>query len=194
MRRHVLLALAGLGLALASLTATAQQVEVTKEKATKLGKYLTARQAYDLVRADRSKVLFIDTRTRGELAFVGMTLEVDAQIPYAEVNEFWEWDDKSGRFKLDLNLRFGQDVTGKLAAKGLTKADAVILICRSGDRSARAVNLLADMGFTNAYSVIDGFEGDLSAEGRRSVNGWKNAGLPWTYKLEKGKVYLPTRQ
>jgi hypothetical protein len=27
--------------------------------------------------------------------------------------------------------------------------------------------------------------------GQRIVNGWKNAGLPWTYKLVKAKMYFP---
>jgi rhodanese-related sulfurtransferase len=66
-------------------------------------------------------------------------------------------------------------------------------MCRSGDRSARAVDALANAGFTNVYSQIDGFEGDLSKDGRRDVNGWKNAGLAWTYKLDKGKLYFPQR-
>ena len=62
-------------------------------------------------------------------------------------------------------------------------------MCRSGDRSARAINmLLTDRGYTKVYSVVDGYEGDLSKAGRRDVNGWKNAGLPWTYELDKAKV------
>jgi hypothetical protein len=45
------------------------------------------------------------------------------------------------------------------------------------------------------YTVIDGFEGDVGKDGpqagQRVVNGWKNDGLPWTYKLDKDKLYLP---
>lgn len=44
--------------------------------------------------------------------------------------------------------------------------------------------------YTKVYSVVDGFEGDLSAEGRRDVNGWRKAGLPWSYKLDKAKMYF----
>ena len=109
------------------------------------------------------------------------------------MNEFGEWDDKAGRYKLEPNATFSTSIEKLLAAKGLTKTDKIILICRSGDRSARAVNLLADIGFTNVWNQYEGFEGDLSADGRRSVNGWKNAGLPWTYKLDKSKVFLPGR-
>jgi rhodanese-related sulfurtransferase len=67
------------------------------------------------------------------------------------------------------------------------------LICRSGDRSAAAANLLAEAGLKNVYSVVDGFEGDLATQGpkagQRVVNGWKNAGLPWSYNLDKEKMY-----
>ena len=83
-----------------------------------------------------------------------------------------------------------QDVGRLLAAKGLAKTDRVIVMCRSGDRSARAVEKLAEAGFTRVYNQHEGFEGDLSADGRRSVNGWRNAGLPWTFKPDKAKFYL----
>jgi hypothetical protein len=39
--------------------------------------------------------------------------------------------------------------------------------------------------------VVDGFEGDMSKDGRRAVNGWKNAGLPWSYQLAREKMYFP---
>ena len=82
-----------------------------------------------------------------------------------------------------------------MSAAGLDKNDTVILICRSGDRSSRAANLLTDLGYTKVYSVVDGFEGDLlktgPQAGQRAVNGWKNAGLPWSYKLDKSKLYFP---
>ena len=68
-------------------------------------------------------------------------------------------------------------------------------MCRSGDRSAAAANQLAEAGFTAVYSVVDGFEGDVAKDGPtaglRTVNGWKNKGLPWGYKLEKAKLTLP---
>ena len=31
---------------------------------------------------------------------------------------------------------------------------------------------------------------NLGKSSRRTVNGWKNADLPWTYKLEKSKMYF----
>ena len=38
--------------------------------------------------------------------------------------------------------------------------DVLLVMCRSGDRSAMVVDQLADAGFKNAYTNIDGFEGD----------------------------------
>lgn len=187
----VSIAVALLAFGLVSFGAAA--ADIPKEKQTKLGLYLTPAEASSIVKAERAKTLFIDVRTRGELQFVGMTHEIDGQVPFVEMSEFGEWDDKAQRFKLDPNPVFSQSVETLLGQKGLTKADRVIVMCRSGDRSARAVNLLAEAGFTNVWNQVEGFEGDLSPDGRRTVNGWKNAGLPWTYKLDKARVAQPSR-
>jgi rhodanese-related sulfurtransferase len=182
------------GVAMWALTVfAAVAADVPKEKQTKLAKYLTAKEAYEVVKAEGPKTLFIDVRTRAELQFVGMTHEIDGQVAFVEMSEFGEWDAVNNRFKLDANPVFSQSVDKLLTAKGLTKADRVVVMCRSGDRSARAINLLADAGYTNAWNQVEGFEGDMSKDGRRDVNGWKNAGLPWTYKLDKAKVSLPAK-
>ena len=71
----------------------------------------------------------------------------------------------------------------------------IILICRSGDRSSKAQDRLQMASFTRVYSITEGVEGDTAKDGpkagQRTVNGWKNAGLPWTYKLDKAKMYFP---
>ena len=75
--------------------------------------------------------------------------------------------------------------------------DTILVMCRSGGRSAIAVNLLAQAGFKNAYNVIDGMEGDLVEDpdsvfqGQRLKNGWKNSGCPWTYNLTPDRMILP---
>lgn len=177
--------------ALVMMSLAAAALDVPKEKQTKLGKYVTAKEAAEVLKAETAKTLFVDVRTRAEIQFVGYASAIDTAVPFVDMSQFGEWDDKAGRYKLEANPVFSQTVEKALLAKGLTKGDKVLLICRSGDRSGRAADLLADAGFTNVYSVIDGFEGDMSPEGRRSVNGWKNAGLPWTYKMDKTKVYQP---
>lgn len=82
-------------------------------------------------------------------------------------------------------------VSRRPAQKGLAKNDVVVPICRSGDRSSRGADRLADDGDTRVWSVVDGFEGDMGKDGRRSVNGWKNAGLPWSDKLERDRMDFP---
>ena len=165
--------------------------DVSKDKQTKLGLYMTPKETANAIAAEPAKVLFIDIRTRGEIQFVGIATGIDGHVPFVEMNEFGEWDDKNARYKLEPNPTFSTSIEKLLARKNLTKADKIILICRSGDRSARAINLLADIGFTNVWNQHEGFEGDLSPDGRRTVNGWKNAGLSWSYKLDKSKVNLP---
>lgn len=164
-------------------------------KQTASGRYLDAREAYVLKKKLGAQAYFVDVRTRYEVTYVGMPTVADANIPYVEHPDDAPWDDKAGRFKLDVNSDFGPGLARRMATKGLGKDDVVILMCRSGDRSARAANLLSQLGYTNVHSVVDGFEGDVASsgpkQGQRTVNGWKNAELPWSYKLDKDRMYFP---
>jgi rhodanese-related sulfurtransferase len=182
--------LASAALALAvSLPALAVDVaKVPEEKRTKLGLYVDSKEAYAMKRDLGAKALFVDVRTRAEAQYVGLPTVTDAIVPLVELSPT-EWDDKKGRLQLVPQKDFVAGIEARLAAAGLGKGDPVILICRSGDRSAKATDDLAAAGFTRVYTVIDGFEGDLSKAGRRDVNGWKNAELPWSYKLTKEKAF-----
>ncbi len=64
------------------------------------------------------------------------------------------------------------------ASDGLDPSQPILLLCRSGVRSAAAAAALTDAGFTDVYNVSDGFEGDLDHESHRP-GGWRGAGLPW---------------
>ena len=166
---------------------------VPAPKKTKIGLYLSAQEAAGFVDKNASKVLFLDVRTPAEITFLGMPASADANVPYMVEPEFRTWDSVKSTFKLEPSPDFLPDVRRRLAAKGLGPDAAIVLICRSGDRSAAAANLLVQAGMKNVYSVVDGYEGDLATEGpkagQRAVNGWKNAGLPWSYKLDKAKMY-----
>jgi len=167
---------------------------VPEPKRTKAALYMTASEVPGFIQAQggAGRVLFLDIRTRAEAVFVGMPTTVDALVPFVELQELMtDWDAQRNSYKLEPLQDFLPEVRRRLAAKGLQPTDAVVLICRSGDRSGRAANRLAEEGFTRVWSVVDGFEGDLDKDGRRSVNGWKNAGLPWSYKLDKGRMYFP---
>lgn len=60
---------------------------------------------------------------------------------------------------------FVHEVNRRLRDKSPRKIDIMVLICRSGDRSRRGANRLADDGFGRAYSVVVGFDGDSSPRG-----------------------------
>ena len=162
-------------------------------KRTRAALYLEAKEVPAFVEAQggAAKLLFIDVRARAEAMFVGMPAPVDALVPFVDLQELMtDWDPQRNAYKLEPMQDFVPEVLRRLRDKGLTKTDIVVITCRSGDRSSRAANRLTEEGFTRVYSVVDGFEGDLSKDGRRSVNGWKNAGLPWSYKLDKAKMYF----
>lgn len=165
---------------------------LSEKKQTTLGFYLTAEEAYKL-KSEHADVLFIDVRTRAEVAFLGMPNNADANIPYVLAEDFSGWDVKKKTFKFPSNSEFQMAVDKLVAAKGLNKESKIIVMCRSGHRSAKAANLMAKSGYTNVYTMVDGYEGDKAKEGdhkgQRVVNGWKNAGLPWSYKLDRKKMY-----
>lgn len=162
-------------------------------KQTRLGLYHDPAEAAAILETEAARTLFVDVRTQAEVTFIGMPTQADANIPYAVPTDTAEFDEKAKSFKLEANSDFVSEIARRLAAKGLGKKDRIILICRSGDRSARAADLLAAVGYTQVYSVAEGFEGDIAKsgdrKGQRSVNGWKNANLPWSYQLEKSKMY-----
>ena len=167
---------------------------VPEPKRTKAGRYLIAADVPAFIQAQggAGKVLFLDLRTRAEAMYVGMATGIDALVPFVEHQELMtDWDAQRGMYRLEPLQDFVPEVNRRLAQKGLAKADTVVLICRSGDRSSRGANRLADDGYTQVWSVVDGFEGDMGKDGRRSVNGWKNAGLPWSYKLDRDRMYFP---
>jgi len=167
--------------------------KLSKKKQTSLGLYMTAGQAHEHTINNMDKTLFIDTRTPSELNYLGVATVMDAHVPLVFMDTTG-WEEKKHRYLRADNKNFIADVEARLKQKGLTKDDTVILMCRSGKRSAKAVNMLAAAGFTRVYSVVDGYEGDKAKEGKnkgkRAVNGWKNSGLPWTYSLDKDLMYL----
>jgi rhodanese-related sulfurtransferase len=56
----------------------------------------------------------------------------------------------------------------------------VLLLCRSGNRSALAAEAATKAGLSRVFNVREGFEGDLDAQQQRGrQNGWRFHGLPW---------------
>lgn len=166
--------------------------KVAEDKRTQQELYVSAMEAYDRIKTLGEKALFLDVRTRGEVAFLGMPTDADANIPYMTDAGFKEWDDKAQNFKLVPNGEFVRQVEDLVQQRGLAKDSPIFVMCRSGNRSAKAANVLHAAGFTQVYNIVDGFEGDTAKDGprrgERVVNGWRNSGLPWSYKLDKAAM------
>ena len=65
------------------------------------------------------------------------------------------WDAKHKSYVMQDNPLFIRQV------KNIVKPeDTILIMCRSGGRSAKSVDKLAKAGYKNVYNITDGFEGD----------------------------------
>jgi rhodanese-related sulfurtransferase len=158
-------------------------------KQTALGLYVTSKEAYEMWRSKPGEVTLIDVRTPEEFLFIGHA-EMAWNIPLAE--QSYQWDPEKQQLPMSVLPDFVTRV------QSIAKPDDILMVtCRSGGRSAMAVNLLAKAGFKNVYNITDGVEGDAVKDansvfnGQRMVNGWKNSGLPWTYEINPERMVLP---
>ena len=132
--------------------------------------HISPREAYDLLQKEPAAA-FIDVRSDMEYLFIGHPIGA-VNIPWIDEPDFV------------VNPDFEREVR-KLILGGVieyTDHDSVpvILICRSGNRSEEAGNLLISQGFQHVYNVTDGFEGELDDDHHRStLGGWRFSGLPW---------------
>jgi rhodanese-related sulfurtransferase len=168
---------------------TELNANIPKGKQTVLELYITAKEAYEKWKADPEKVMILDVRTPEEYLFVGHPT-MAWKIPLAA--QTYEWDADKGQFL----MKPLPDFVSR-ASEVAKPDDTLMVMCRSGGRSAMAVNALAKAGFKHVYNIIDGMEGDAVEDsasvflGQRLKNGWKNSGCPWTYKLTPDRMVLP---
>ncbi len=166
-----------LGFASQGLTEAPKPDEADKQ--TVLGLYVDAAEALTWV--NQKKAQIFDVRTSEEFVFVGHT-GIAPNIPF----KIWNGEYGHKNAKIEPKLIENKDFV-KEVQKRFKPDDTLIIMCRSGQRSAAAANVLAKEGFKKAYSMVDGLEGDKAKDGpnkgKRTVNGWKNVGNPWTYSL-----------
>lgn len=193
MRKFSLILLMLFSVGCAKAPAPVDFSQLPEKKQTPQALYVTAIQAHDMKTQDPDNVYLVDVRTQGEVEFLGMPVAADVNIPYM-FNDIEEWDSEKYRYKKVPNSNFSLTLAEKLEQSGFNKESTILLMCRSGTRSSKAASLLNKLGYSKAYTVVDGYEGDKVEEGehkgQRLVNGWKNANLPWTYKLPEEKVYV----
>jgi len=117
------------------------------------------------------EAVIVDVRTAEERKFVGQVPETKHVAWMTGISLV-----RNPRFVKELEAKVGKDVV-------------ILLLCRSGKRSAAAAEVAAKAGFRkkagfrNIFNVLEGFEGDLDEQQRRGgfsgFNGWRHAGLPW---------------
>ncbi|HDR16074.1 MAG TPA: sulfurtransferase [Desulfobacteraceae bacterium] len=170
-----------------SLAMAQAPVPSSQKKQTITGNYATALQAYEMWKANPDKVKILDCRTPEEYVYLGHP-EMAHNIPSSVWTGVWNAEKKS--FALKENPDFEAE-----AKKRFKADDTILIMCRSGNRSAASANRLAEAGFTDVYNMVDGFEGDKVKDeesyynGKRMKNGWKNSGAPWTYDLDPKLIY-----
>ena len=130
-------------------------------------KTLTPPEAGRLLASDENATL-IDVRSTLEYEYVGHPPNA-LHVPLKEPPE---WETDSG-FVLKVKAALNQRATPR-------GARPVLLLCRSGQRSALGAELLEEAGFSAVYNILEGFEGERDENGHRSTkNGWRFHGLPW---------------
>ncbi|MGC2048264.1 MAG: rhodanese-like domain-containing protein [Gallionella sp.] len=122
---------------------------------------LYPQEAYEILQSAPGAVL-VDVRTRAELDWVGRVAN--------SVNI--EWSTYPG---MKLNPHFLTQLEQQVDKEALA-----IFLCRSGVRSHHAAAAATNVGYSECYNVLEGFEGNLSDDKRRNTTGgWRAAGLPW---------------
>ena len=115
----------------------------------------------------------VDVRTSAEWTFVGIPFlsEIGKETILAEWQVFPS---------MQINQGFVGDVENALDRLGIGKESTLFMLCRSGVRSISAAQALSASGYSNAFNVMGGFEGDKNHDQRRgTVSGWKFEKLPW---------------
>ena len=171
-----------------------EEEKIRSKLHTVFGLYLTPHEAFNMKKQRGDAVLLVDIRSRAELKYVGASPLIDANIPARFIHPDFSWSDKVSNYRTQPNDHFVEDFEKLLRIKNVNKNTPVILICQSGSRVPRAAATLHDAGFKQVYSQYQGFEGIKAKTGifagKRLVDGWKNAGLPWSYRLRKEAMYF----
>lgn len=131
-------------------------------------KPISAQAAWQICQQD-PRALLIDVRSSMEFLFVGHPKGA-IHIPWIDEPDWI------------INENFVTEIR-KLALGGLHESSGdvpIVLICRSGNRSAEAGDVLIEAGIQKVYNIDEGFEGKLDEHHHRSaINGWRFHNLPW---------------
>ncbi len=126
---------------------------------------VTPQEAFALLQSD-PRVKLVDVRTNAERDWIGRPAVPEAQHGAVQWTLY-----PGGAPNPDFATQLQQSAD---------KEDVVLFLCRSGVRSRHAARVATELGYTQAFDILEGFEGDRDGEGhRKTVGGWCKAGLPW---------------
>jgi len=126
---------------------------------------VTPQEAFALLRSD-PRVKLVDVRTNAERDWIGRPAIPEAQHGAVQWTLY-----PGGAPNPDFATQLQQTAD---------KEDVVLFLCRSGVRSRHAARVATELGYVDAFDILEGFEGDRDGEGhRKTVGGWCKAGLPW---------------
>ena len=151
--------------------------------------HVSPSRAYMRWQANPKGVHILDVRTPAEYFYVGHA-PMARNIPVRLLVH--KWDPTAKRPAMRPNPSFMAAVR-----KACRPGDTILVMSRAGGRGAEAVSLMRTAGFTDVHNITGGFEGVPRANcacpdvGKRTVNGWKNSSLAWTYDLKRELMYLP---
>lgn len=125
--------------------------------------------AWEMMQANPG-VTLIDVRSDMEFLMIGH--------PKGAVNVAWI-DAPSWTVDEAFVANVRKALLGRVAGRDRT-SPPLLLICRSGNRSRDAAQLLVQEGLTDVYVIEGGFEGPLDDQHHRNtIAGWRFEGLPW---------------
>lgn len=112
--------------------------------------------------SEQRAAMLVDIRSGEERKFVGYVPD--------SVHVAW-----ATGTALTRNPRFVRELETKVS-----KDAVVLLLCRSGKRSALAAEAATKAGFTSVFNVLEGFEGEINPQQHRGTSdGWRFRQLPW---------------
>ena len=135
---------------------------------------IDSKEAYRMVTESPADTFIVDVRTRAEYEFVG-----HPDLPNGVANiplVFYDDWRPNENFASDVEARYSHETT-------------LLIICRSGHRAETAAWQLIKAGYPSVYFISDSFEGSLDANGHRTIDGWINNALPYTYYLDNSLIY-----
>ena len=101
------------------------------------------------------EAVLVDVRTDAEREWVG-------KVPGAIAVAWKQWPGMAANQNFDEQLR-----------AAVPEGKKVVLLCRSGVRSVAAAQRATGLGI-EAYNILEGFEGDVDANGQRGrLSGWR---------------------